>query len=305
MARLPPAVEESKFQASKFQPIGNAHPTAATNPRCRKETPRNRGHLTPAAPSARLFRATGPSVMATAAGSSCSSYECLKSAARPPPRDFLVHVEAYLSCRDGVDKLLKISCYAARLALSVGPLPPASSARLKFFESSVGLSRKAFLLGKFIQSVNALRAHPHLPPPLVLLAYGGQGVYYFLEQFVWLAKAGLLPAHLLPRLQRLGAWVDLLGHVGSITIKLEEVVKMESSVKMRRKEGCGEESEVVRALRGKLLLKRMSVVQDLADVLMVLGDVTGAKGLLGSSTLMASAGLLSALISAHKNWNSC
>ncbi|KAL5209684.1 hypothetical protein ABZP36_005307 [Zizania latifolia] len=304
MARLPPAVEESEFQTSKFQPIGNAHPTAATSPHLQTETPRNRGHLPPAAPSVRLFRATGPPVMATAAGSSSSS-ESLKSAARPPPRDFLVHVEAYLSRRDGVDKLLKISRYAARLALSAGPLPPASSARLKSFESSVGLSRKAFRLGMFVQSVNALRAHPHLPPPLVLLAYGGQGVYYFLEQFVWLAKAGLLPAHFLPRLQRLGAWVDLLGHVGSMTIKLEEVVKLESSVKMRRKEGCGEESEVMRALRGKLLLKRMSVVQDVADVVMVLGDVTGGKGLLGSSTLMAFAGLLSALISAHKNWNSC
>ncbi len=74
---------------------------------------------------------------------------------------------------------------------------------------------------------------------------------------------------------------------------------------MRLKEGCREESDVVRTLRVKLLLKRMSVVQDVADAVMALGDVTDGKGLLGSSTLMASAGLLSALISAHKNWNSC
>uniref|UniRef100_A0A0E0CZD9 PHD-type domain-containing protein n=2 Tax=Oryza meridionalis TaxID=40149 RepID=A0A0E0CZD9_9ORYZ len=237
---------------------------------------------------------------AAAAGSSDSR----KPAAHPPSRDFLVHVEAYLSRRDGVDKLLKISRYAARLALAAGPLPPAASARLKSFESSVGLSRKAFRLGKFVQNVNALRAHPHPPPALALLAYGGEGVYYFLEQFVWLAKAGLLPAHLLPRLQRLSAWAELLGYVGSIRIKLEEIRKLESSVKVRLKEGCGEESDVVRTLRGKLLLKRMSVVQDVADAVMALGDVTDGKGLLGSSTLMASAGLLSALISAHKNWNS-
>ncbi|XP_006651300.2 peroxisomal membrane protein 11-3 [Oryza brachyantha] len=237
--------------------------------------------------------------MATA---SSSSSESRKPAAR---RDFLVHVEAYLSRRDGVDKLLKISRYAARLALAAGPLPPAASARLKPFESSVGLSRKAFRLGKFVQNVNALRAHPHPSTPLVLLAYGGEGVYYFLEQFVWLAKAGLLPKHLLPRLQLLSAWAELLGYVGSITIKLEEIAKLESSVKMRLKEGCGEKSEAVRTLRGKLLLKRMSVVQDVADAVMALGDVTDGKGLLGSSTLMASAGLLSALISAHKNWNSC
>uniref|UniRef100_A0A8R7Q6Q5 Peroxisomal membrane protein 11A n=1 Tax=Triticum urartu TaxID=4572 RepID=A0A8R7Q6Q5_TRIUA len=189
------------------------------------------------------------------------------AAARPPPRDFLAHLEAYLARRDGVDKLLKISRYAARLALAAGPLPPPASARLKSFESSLGLSRKAFRLGKFVQDVNALRAHPGpLPPPFVLLAYGGEGVYYFIEQFVWLAKAGLLPAHLLPRLQRLSAWAELVGYVGSITIKLEE---------------------------------------DVADAFMALGDVTNGKGLLGSSTLTASAGLLSALISTHKNWNSC
>ncbi|CAM0872839.1 unnamed protein product [Alopecurus aequalis] len=228
------------------------------------------------------------------------------AAARPPPRDFLAHLEAYLARRDGVDKLLKISRYAARLALAAGPLPPAASARLKSFESSLGLSRKAFRLGKFVQDVNALRAHPDLiPPPLVLLAYGGEGVYYFLEQFVWLAKAGLLPAHLLPRLQRLSAWAELLGYVGSITIKLQEVAKMEASIKMRLREGCGEDNEALRTMRGKLLLKRLSAVQDVADAFMALGDVTNGKGLLGSSTLTASAGLLSALISTHKNWNSC
>ncbi|CAN6313082.1 unnamed protein product [Urochloa humidicola] len=226
--------------------------------------------------------------------------------ARPPSRDFLAHLEAYLARRDGVDKLLKISRYSARLALAAGPpLPPAAAARLKAFESSVGLSRKAFRLGKFVQSLNELRAHPCPPPALALLAYGGEGVYYFLEQFVWLAKAGLLPAHLLPRLQRISAWAGLLGYVGSIAMKLEEVVKIESSIRKRLAEGSGEDSEAVRAMRGKLLLKRMSVVQDVADAVMALGDVTNGKGLLGSSTLMASAGLLSALISTHKNWNSC
>uniref|UniRef100_A0ACD5YMF9 Uncharacterized protein n=1 Tax=Avena sativa TaxID=4498 RepID=A0ACD5YMF9_AVESA len=232
------------------------------------------------------------------------------AAAHPPRRDFLAHLEAYLARRDGVDKLLKISRYAARLALAAGTLPPPASARLKSFESSLGLSRKAFRLGKFVQDVNALRAaRPGglllLPPPIVLLAYGGEGVYYFIEQFVWLAKAGLLPAHLLPRLQRLSAWAELLGYVGSITIKLGEVAKLESSIKTRLKEGCREENEAVRTMRGKLLLKRLSVVQDVADAFMALGDVTDGKGLLGSSTLTASAGLLSALISTHKNWNSC
>jgi hypothetical protein len=76
---------------------------------------------------------------------------------------------------------------------------PAAAARLKSFKSSVGLSRKAFRLGKFVQSLNALHTHPHPPLALVILVCSGEGIYYFVEQFVW------LPGHLLPRLQRLSA----------------------------------------------------------------------------------------------------
>jgi hypothetical protein len=98
--------------------------------------------------------------------------------------------------------------------------------RLKYFESSVGLSHKAFRLGKFAQSVNALLAHP----ALALLAYGGESVYYFVEQLVW---------------------AELLGYVDSVAINLEEVVKIESSIKKQMVEGCGDESEPVRAMRGR------------------------------------------------------
>ncbi|KAJ1297515.1 hypothetical protein BS78_01G382200 [Paspalum vaginatum] len=227
------------------------------------------------------------------------------AADRPLPRDFLAHLEAYLARRDGVDKLLKISCYAARLLLAAGPpLAPAASARLRSFESSVGLSRKAFRVGKFVHSLNALRAHyPHPPPALALLAYGGEGVHHLVEQFAWLAEAGgLLPARLL---QRLGAWADLLGFAGSVAIKLEEAAEIESSIKKLLAEGCEQQSEAVRTMRGELLLKRVSVVQVVADAFVPLGDVTGRKGLLGSSTLMAAAGLLSALISTYRNWRCC
>ncbi|KAH7567303.1 hypothetical protein ACOSP7_010881 [Xanthoceras sorbifolium] len=79
-------------------------------------------------------------------------------------RDFLKHLEAYLAKRDGGDKLLKISRYATKIILAALPLQssvlpetPTLTARLKSFESSVGLSRKAFRLGKFVQDVNALR----------------------------------------------------------------------------------------------------------------------------------------------------
>lgn len=66
-----------------------------------------------------------------------------------------------------------------------------------------------------------------------------------------------------------------------------------------------EEEEKVRKLRQKKVMKRLSVVQDLADGLMALADINDGGGLLASPLLLSSAGLLSALISTHKNWVSC
>lgn len=47
--------------------------------------------------------------------------------------------------------------------------------------------RKAFRLGKFLQDINNLRKSKATgyPALLELLAYGGEGVYYFIEQLVW------------------------------------------------------------------------------------------------------------------------
>ena len=69
--------------------------------------------------------------------------------------------------------------------------------------------------------------------------------------------------------------------------------------------GCAEELEKLRKLKEKKLLKRLSVVQDLADSLMALADIRDGKGRLSAPLLISSAGLLSAIISTHKNWISC
>ncbi|KAL0314731.1 UNVERIFIED_CONTAM: Peroxisomal membrane protein 11A [Sesamum angustifolium] len=81
-------------------------------------------------------------------------------------KDFLTHLEIYLAKRDGVDKLLKISRYATKiiLASSLVAQEPLVT-RLKSFESSVGVSRKAFRLGKF-QDVNAPARPTSLLTPL-------------------------------------------------------------------------------------------------------------------------------------------
>ncbi|KAG4953465.1 hypothetical protein JHK87_039059 [Glycine soja] len=242
----------------------------------------------------------------------------------PPPskkhqRDLLSHVEAYLAKRDGVDKLLKISRYATKLILASSLLQsnPTLSHRLKSFESSVGVSRKAFRLGKFVQDLNALKTtHPHSKRQLFLslLAYGGEGFYYFVEQFVWLAKSGLIDPKHARVFQKLSAWAEFVGYFGSVALKLgdlQEIAKeeacVESSVEITRLRGSGCVDEEVRLgkLREKKMMKRLSVVQDLADAVMALDDILDGKGPFSKPVLMALAGLLSALISSHKNWISC
>ncbi|KAM3404589.1 hypothetical protein ACQJBY_007595 [Aegilops geniculata] len=47
---------------------------------------------------------------------------------------------------------LTLCCAPRPRPLAAGPLPPQASARLKSFQSSLGLSRKAFRLSKFVQT---------------------------------------------------------------------------------------------------------------------------------------------------------
>ncbi|KAK2660484.1 hypothetical protein Ddye_007017 [Dipteronia dyeriana] len=112
-------------------------------------------------------------------------------------RDLLNHLEAHLAKIEGVDKLLKISNYATKIILASSFLPETSTLvrRLKSFESSVEVSRKAFRIGKFIQCINALRnSHFDSKQELFLsvVANVGECLYYFVEQFIWLVYSGLI-----------------------------------------------------------------------------------------------------------------
>ncbi|KAJ9674660.1 hypothetical protein PVL29_023911 [Vitis rotundifolia] len=234
-------------------------------------------------------------------------------------RDFLNHLEAYLAKRDGVDKLLKISRYATKIILASSLLPETLTLnrRLKSFESSVGVSRKAFRLGKFVQDLNALRNSCFDSKEDVILsiiAYGGEGLYMFVEQFVWLVKSGLIDAKHSRNLQKISAWAEFVGYVGSISLKIrdlkrinEDESRLQSTIEISISRGLkyDEEAKKIQKLKEKRLMKRLSIVQDLADGLMALADIRDGKGRLSGPLLMSSAGLLSALISAHKNWLSC
>nr|GMC99807.1 peroxisomal membrane protein 11A [Ipomoea batatas] len=182
---------------------------------------------------------------------------------------------------------------------------------------SVGVSRKAFRLGKFLQDINAFRGLSFTSPAhffLALVAYGGEGLYYFVEQFVWLGKAGLIDKKHLSQLQRISAWCELIGYIGSVSLKVKELQRISedeagvvSNIETAAVGGLARlaDGEKLRKLREKKLLKRLSIAQDFADALMAVADIRDGKGLLSGKLLLSSAGLLSALISTHKNWVSC
>ncbi|KAG9440930.1 hypothetical protein H6P81_021095 [Aristolochia fimbriata] len=246
-----------------------------------------------------------------------SAQSCELSMAKPSKdRDFLNHLEVYLAKRDGVDKLLKISRYASKIVISSSLLSENHDLhrRLKSFESSVGVSRKAFRLGKFVQDLNALRTSASDSTEdriLALIAYGGEGLYYFVEQFVWLAKTGLIDPKTSARLQKISAWAEFIGYIGSISLKrrdlrriMEEEAALKSEVPELKSKGQGvdKEEEKLKKLAEKRLLKKLSILQDVADGLMAVADIRDGKGPLSAPLLMAYAGMLSALINGRLIW---
>ena len=70
-------------------------------------------------------------------------------------------------------------------------------------------------------------------------------MYYFIEQAVWLIKAGALGKEQEKELASASAWAEMLGYLGSITIsfmKLKEIMAKEAAIQAdiekRRKASC-------------------------------------------------------------------
>lgn len=131
---------------------------------------------------------------------------------------------------------------------------------------------------------------------------------------MWLAKSGLIDVKNLRKMALISAWAEFIGYIGSISLKVrdlriiaedEKCLKTSIEVSAMREEANLEMEERMKKLREKRLLKRLSVIQDFADGLMAFADIRDGKGRLSAPLLLSSAGMLSALISTHKNWVSC
>ncbi|GFH13439.1 uncharacterized protein HaLaN_09325 [Haematococcus lacustris] len=86
-------------------------------------------------------------------------------------------------------------------------------------------SAKAFRLGKFLQDLNNLRKSRATGATAILelVAYGGEGIYYFIEQMVWLIKAGALSKEHEAQLTHMSAWAELLGYAANIWLSIPKV----------------------------------------------------------------------------------
>ncbi|KAK9868102.1 hypothetical protein WJX84_004510 [Apatococcus fuscideae] len=233
--------------------------------------------------------------------------------------DVLDKTVTFLAKRDGIDKVLKITRYVSKLLLATTYKESTSEAaiRLKDFETSIGVSRKAYRLGKFLADINSLRksnAQPHLYW-LEVLANGGEGCYYFLEQLTWLIKAGMLNKRYQHRVTKLSAWSEMTGYMGNIilsslfiraSLAREKALQVDLDTRKKHDEECLPEEGVIRAqlkqLQSKRVMKSLALIQDLSDSTLALNDITDGKGIIAHPVWLATAGLISAAVSVHKNW---
>ncbi|MEW5306087.1 MAG: hypothetical protein WDW38_010024 [Sanguina aurantia] len=233
------------------------------------------------------------------------------------PDDGLDKVIKYLAKRDGIDKTLKIIRYTSRIIAAVTPATSDLHKRCTSLDSSVGVSRKAFRLGKFLQDINNIRKCPATDPNmffLELVANGGEGIYYFLEQFAWLMKAGAMSKVNEKKMAYFSAWAELLGYIASVSLsimKLDQIVRDQVVLHVQQEKFIKDEGQEdlrlalqIVALRYTKGLRMALIVQDMADAMIAINDIRGGRDVaLNHPITLALAGLTSAAVSTYKLWN--
>lgn len=234
----------------------------------------------------------------------------------PASHDTLERSVAFIAKRDGIDKVLKLMRYSVKLAC-VSAFKDSDSElanQLRGFESSLGTTRKALKLGKFLKDVDALRKVSRRKPfwQLELVSYSGEVVYLWLEQVTWLIKAGLVAKRYSLRVSKLSAAAELFGYTGSLALSsMQLLLSYEAEgtlqIQIQGAENDGEKDikalrQELSALRFKRQLRILAIVQDFADAMLAAVDLRGGKGRFSNPIFLSVLGLVSAAISAHKNW---
>ena len=239
---------------------------------------------------------------------------------------------ALLKRREGIDKTLKLVRYASIFAASeakdaFGADSPfvASATAL---EKSIGNARRALRLGKFLgnvqdlrdelrdaqsRGVSVLKRWTSAAAACALL----EGAYYFLEQGVWLSKAGVAMREktTLDRLVRWSARAEVMSYVFSVSLSLDEaracVVarrRHERALSMELSRDAHDvNSDAVDTLRSSIARERiewrravLAIVQDATDAVLSFEDALDVPGVeLSHERFVNALGLLAAALDFH------
>eukprot|EP00892_Ulva_mutabilis_P007678 jgi/Ulvmu1/5282/UM022_0076.1 len=234
-----------------------------------------------------------------------------------------------LSKRDGIDKVLKVLRYTSKLLLAQG-ITGALGEKLLRIDSSLGSSRKAIRLGKFLSNYCAVTRLKRKPTNILpIIAGTGEGIYYFLDQFVWLTKIKVLPKTWERHIVFVSNLAELAGYAASITMNVSLLMKTVHEIHVLEHDiirtsvssslgsitgsqmPSGDDDMVVRshrqlqACRARLTLLLVLLAKDLADGLIATQEVLeyqGARRKVVPPAAAAMCGLLSAAASLWKAW---
>lgn len=237
--------------------------------------------------------------------------------------DTLVQLDSFLKKREGIDKVLKLIRYTSRL-YSYKLLTEAADnplgLKLKALDSNIGVSRKAFLVGKFVGNLNTLRKalKDKKGGPIVALTAitaSAEGAYYFLDQFSWLMKAGVLDKDYEAELTKASNTFELVSYMSNILcchLQLKKLAAREAELnkyiemcKQSDKFTClhtVDERAELDLIGGKRTLVYLSMSQDAADALIAIGDLSGPDSTLAHPVVTSICGIISGSISASQKW---
>jgi hypothetical protein len=201
--------------------------------------------------------------------------------------------------------------------------PSSAATRLDALQASIGDARKAYRLGKFLQGIQAGRKAGGVPALcgadgtsafLAALAGFGDALYHWFEQGPWLVRAHAAPAAWARPLASASAAAELASCAGSSGLALaaldglalREVAlgrALRAAAWAGRVAPSAMQAELA-SLRARRTALRLALAQDACDALLALADLRGgkARGLLGSTPVLAGAGLASAVLGARKVW---
>ena len=228
-------------------------------------------------------------------------------------------------------QVLKVARYTIRLLLSTSALSSSTARRAALVEDALGTSRKAYRAGKFLRPYSALTKQRRLVPSISSsllegVANVGEGLYYFVDQFQFLVKVGVLSERQGKQMMMVSSVAELVGYLANTVLNvlrlrnlLEREIDLLNDLRRRRRK-CEENGQKfdygddmnkallteLNQLRKRRMLRTLAIVQDSADAVMALDDLREAYQLRSwrrtNRVVLNLCGILSGLVGAWKRY---